>query len=82
MSAYAKIAADTLEYQQGHNSAEINIAVAYGDPISNPYPINSKAWLDWQIGYESWGAEIDAEDETAQLMLDIVPTFSLDNLWG
>ena len=82
--SYAQHSADTLEHQQGRNSAEINAAVAYGTPITNPYPSSSKEWLDWQIGYEAWGVPIvdeDDQDELDLLTASLIPTFTLDNLW-
>lgn len=54
--SYAQHSADTLEYQQGFNSAELNAAIPYGSAITNPYPSSTKERLDWQIGYESWSA--------------------------
>ena len=52
--SYAQHSADTLEHQQGRNSAEINATHPYAPTIYNPYPSSSKKWLDWQIGYDCW----------------------------
>lgn len=63
MNGYTQHAATTTEYQQGRNSAEWNLANPYGLPIHNPYESGGKQWLDWQIGYESFQRDIDAQME-------------------
>ena len=59
--SYAQHSSDTVEYQQGRNSAEWNLATPYGVAINNPYSSDTKQWIDWQIGYESFKRDIDVK---------------------
>ena len=82
-SSYAQHSADTLEYQQGRNSAEWNLTNPYGLPINNPYESGGKQWLDWLVGYELWVVEKSAppvEEDYAPVYTPLYDPFWSDRM--